>query len=770
MGFDVLQNLLVLAAAWSLCGGLGVLCFAGRMEGIEAGKRLHLYVLLGWCVAVAGSYALRLLPGAYAVSAPVVLAVAVAGLLAWKRGGPWRWTGTGGRALGVGLLAVLAGFLPYGLPSLAVPELRDVGNWGYDQRNYVLTASGLLDEGLLGTPEPGGERPAWPFGAVAADSLRQMAAWPEEPVDWKFEELQQKLGIAAAESRNFALFPRRGFSSLDAALAGVLGLDPQQAYTLSRWMLHVLLVHAGLWAAAQLGLGVPGAAAAVLLAAFWPYTSIPLLVDNRDQAGAAVALFLGAALLKMGNAPRSWRVAALLALLAGYPELFPVGLVLWIGLWRDAAGSWRSGLAGAARDWGVALAVMGPLLLPQVVGLMRQWQPGQANAVMPFPPAFAETGAVLDYLAGWKMLWPPGGWAAWAALAPSLLLAAGLAWGMRREWRTTRAGHAGSLVLLWAVGAAVLLGGRPYVAYKIGTGFWPLAVWGVLESMRQLPAAGRWRWVAGGVVALLSLPAVMLKSGLRPSGLADYSGPNLDLWEADRRGNDTLAWSRLARESRSGGRLFCGTEEKGKVRDLGFVQMLHRREGGWRPVHPEHSGLSAYPRIRPLEDEARVEVVAFQNLYNSRFQHRPEAHRVLPAAAVRDWRVFQFTSRLELDPECPAVLISWPGHGAEPAQGSLPWKPADGRISVRVVRLNHPPGVAARLAFLFTGAGGGVPVVRLSRGASGPKPLVLRPHVRGWVATAAVDQPVQWLEFQVEGSGDWQLEEALLEEPETSGR
>ena len=65
------------------------------------------------------------------------------------------------------VLLLLAGFVALNLVPLylrlAIPDMRDVGSWGYDQRNYVFTTAGLLDEGLL----PGMPHSKTPWGLFA---------------------------------------------------------------------------------------------------------------------------------------------------------------------------------------------------------------------------------------------------------------------------------------------------------------------------------------------------------------------------------------------------------------------------------------------------------------------------------------------------------------------------------------------------------------------------------------------------------------------------
>src|SRR5262245_52584058 len=214
------SNLCILALGWAIYAGTGYLLFAKSLKACPFLIRLNLYPLLGWAFLVTFAYYLRVLALPYSISGPWCLGALLLGLIIWHGG----WRGTRLRRPMPRVLLLLAGFVALNLVPLyfrlAIPDMRDVGSWGYDQRNYVFTAAGLLDEGML--PRMPNSTGPWALFAsyweYLADSLRQLASREFSKLDWFYTELQARFEWLRSASRAFALFPRRAFSALDALI------------------------------------------------------------------------------------------------------------------------------------------------------------------------------------------------------------------------------------------------------------------------------------------------------------------------------------------------------------------------------------------------------------------------------------------------------------------------------------------------------------------------------------------------------------------------
>jgi hypothetical protein len=720
IGVDALWNLGVLALAWAAYGGLGVLLFRKSLAAESPWVRSHLYVLLGWAAWVVVAYALRMVPLPFSVSGPWCLALIAAALGMANRDliplRPLRPT-----LLPLILLAVcLAGFLPYGMGRILTPGLRDVGSWGYDQRNYVLTTSGLLDEGLLAESTPPLARTHLPYLEYVRDSIHQLVTADDGLPDWHYRDLQERLGLAPSASRDYALFPRRGFSAQDALMASLLRLDPQQAYSLSVWMQHLLLVHIGLLWASLLNLSSRSTLLAVILVAYWPYSSLSMSVDNRDQANSLVLVFLLVALLRHLPSHTATSTTCLLALLAGYPELFPLYAALWVCLRRDTVAGWGESLRQSARDWGRALLIFSPLLLPQILGLARQWHPSRIKDPLDFPPTYDFQWSFLDYPVGWGLLWNPWGPAEPLKLLATLLLLTAAAWGF---WRECQAGRTG---LMWALGAMLAAGylfffrEQFYVAYKVSTVFWPVVVWAVLSvwAARPSPAPGaaRLRTILLAGIILVSIPAVWIKSGASFPGQYLYFGTNKHL-----RADAPLSITAIRKEGeliRLGELrdqvvktreqvLFLGMFNHKSVDDIGFAQMLFRKHGGFIVPAPGESGLSAHPQFIPLPAGQKLHRILFLNNIDSTRRHLPGSHLVLGRPGTFSWQTFHFTSTLRVHPAEPVILITPLAKGDFPAQlrshpdQLLPLPLDQTPLFLRVILVNHDPRQTVPMEFIF---------------------------------------------------------------------
>jgi hypothetical protein len=128
------SNLCVLALGWAIYAGTGYLLFAKSLKVCPFLIRLNLYPLLGWAFLVTFAYYLRVLTLPYSISGPWCLGALVLGLIIWRGGLP----STRLRKPLPRVLLLLAGFVALNLVPLylrlAIPDMRDVGTWGYDQR------------------------------------------------------------------------------------------------------------------------------------------------------------------------------------------------------------------------------------------------------------------------------------------------------------------------------------------------------------------------------------------------------------------------------------------------------------------------------------------------------------------------------------------------------------------------------------------------------------------------------------------------------------
>ena len=208
--------------------------------------RLNLYPLLGWAFLVTFAYYLRIL-----ARCPFNLWT----LVLWSA---CSWLNYLARTFGPStlrrplprVLLLLAGLMALSL----VPLLSPPGHSRHERcvepgvTTSVITFLRLracsMKVCFHACPT---RRVPWAFFAsyweYISDTLRQLTSREFSRLDWFYTELQERLEWLRSASRAFALFPRRAFSALDALMASVLRIDPQQAYTLSIWIHHIWLLH-----------------------------------------------------------------------------------------------------------------------------------------------------------------------------------------------------------------------------------------------------------------------------------------------------------------------------------------------------------------------------------------------------------------------------------------------------------------------------------------------------------------------------------------------
>ncbi|HEY5813964.1 MAG TPA: hypothetical protein VIT23_15080, partial [Terrimicrobiaceae bacterium] len=393
--------------AWAVYALAGYLLFNRSLRPCPILIRLNLYPLLGWAFLVTFAYYLRVLALPFAIAGPWCLGALFVLLLFWNRN---SLRPTPRRSL-VGVILVFAALFAVNLIPLyfrfVIPDLRDVGVWGYDQRNYVLTAAGLLDEGIL--PSISHSATPWglliPYWEYVKDSLHQMASLSPGHLDWSFNDLQERFETVRSSSRDFALFPRRAFSSLDALMASILRVDPQQAYTLSIWIQHVWLLHVAVIFSRLLHWKKLGLLLTVLLVVYWPNSHLAMAADNRDQANCLILVFLFLVFAKFLPTAFWPILTCICAVLVGYPELAVPALIAFYGQRFDTAASARQWMVQTVKELATCLLCLLPLLPPALLGLAYQWGKQKSTQALVFPPQYANSLAQLDYLPGWKLLW-----------------------------------------------------------------------------------------------------------------------------------------------------------------------------------------------------------------------------------------------------------------------------------------------------------------------------------------------------------------------------
>ena len=159
------SNLCVLALGWAIYAGNGISPLCQVPQGMPVLDSPESLSSLG--VGISGD--LRLLPAGSGTALfnlwTLVSGALLLGLIILRG----RLPRTRLRSPLPRVLLLLAGFVALNLVPLylrlAIPDMRDVGSWGYDQRNYVFTTAGLLDEGLL---------PRMPHSNTPMGSLRSL--------------------------------------------------------------------------------------------------------------------------------------------------------------------------------------------------------------------------------------------------------------------------------------------------------------------------------------------------------------------------------------------------------------------------------------------------------------------------------------------------------------------------------------------------------------------------------------------------------------------
>ena len=720
------SNLVVLALAWAIYAVSGYLLFRSSLKVCPFVIRLNLYPLLGWAFLVTFAYYLRLVALPFAVSGPWCLGALFVFLIFWDRDFSQRRLR---HPLPRVLLLLVALFALNLVPlyfRFAIPDMRDVGTWGYDQRNYVFTAAGLLDEGLLpavphsGTP--------WgllvPYWEYAKDSLRQMVLLGPLKLDWSFADLQEKFETVRSASRDYALFPRRAFSSLDALMASVLRIDPQQAYTLSIWMQHVWLLHVAVILSRLVHWKKLGLLLTVLLVVYWPNSHLATAVDNRDQGNCLILVFLFLIFAQRLPAAFWPLITCICAVFVGYPELAIPAVVAFYGQRYDTFASARQWLAQTGKELGTCLLCLLPLLPPALLGLMHQWGKQKSTQELVFPPQYAAPLARLDFLPGWKLLWNDLPEIRYLALFLDLLLLALAAYGFVIVFRKKQFGSLIGHAIVLACGFVFLLKGEYYPAYKVSTVLWPFFLWLLFLSLSSLTRRSesalplrRSGYAIVAVLVVASLPAVLSVAQIPYPGSYELIGHNRGLADPlpttlqgllKPRESDVNRLKEIWREvsDQDQNVLILFDVHKREPHDFGFGQLLLRNESVFLPSSFEGSNRSlcrpAYPSLRAASSHQPVDRIIFQNGVRTFTFHHARAHLFVGEFDEAAFRQMNFSADLSLRNREHILVICRPGtwdfsdtEGAKGRNFAL----KNGEITLDLYNVNAPIGKVFRLSF-----------------------------------------------------------------------
>ena len=719
------SNLIVLALAWAIYALAGYLLFHRSLKACPFLIRLNLYPLLGWAFLVTFAYYLRVLALPFAISGPWCLGALFVFLVIWNR----RFLRPALRRPLPGILLVLAALFALNLVPLyfrfAIPDMRDVGVWGYDQRNYVFTAAGLLDEGLL----PAIPHSATPWGLLVPyweyvkDSLQQMVSLSPGKLDWSFADLQERFETVRTASRDYAIFPRRAFSALDALMASILRLDPQQAYTLSIWMQHIWLLHVAVILSRLFHWKPLGLLLIVLLVVYWPNSHLAMAADNRDQANCLVLIFLF--LIFARRLPSAfWPIVTCIsAVLVGYPELAIPALVAFYAQRYDVAASAGQWITQTGKELGTCLLCLLPLLPPALLGLAYQWGKQKSTQALVFPPQYAAPLARFDYLPGWKLLWNDLPQIRYLGFVFDVLLLVLAAYGVLIVCRKKQFGSLIGHGMVLACGCAFLFKGEYYPAYKIATVLWPFFLWLLfvsLSSLIRLPESAFLPRLCGYAIAAVlivaSLPALLSTAQIPFPGSYELIGPNRAL--ADPLPTDIKSFIRprlsdinrlkeISHEVSNHNQdvLILTDVSRTSPHDYGFGQLLLRNESVFLPSSFNGSLRRycppPYPGFRPASSHQPVDRIIFLNGLRTVTFHRAQAHIFVGAFDESAFRQMNFSADLPLRRREHILVICRPGTwDFNDAQGARRnFALTDGEITLDLFNVNAPAGEVFRFSF-----------------------------------------------------------------------
>jgi hypothetical protein len=566
-----------------------------------------------------------------------------------------------------------------------------------------------------------------PYWEYCTESLRQISSLKPADLDWSYSQLQEKFETFKSASRDFALFPRRAFSALDALMASFLRIDPQQAYTLSVWIHHLWLLHIAIVFSRLLRLKTVGLITAILLIVYWPNSHLAVAADNRDQANCLILVFVLFILARLHDC-RFWpTITCLCALLVGYPELAIPALVAFYAQRYDAMPTVTMWLRQIGKELGTTLLCLWPLLPPALLGLMRQWSTGP-NRGLVFPVQYAAPWAGLDYLPGWKLLWNDLSAISYVSLVLDILIllmaAGGLIVVFRKRQIGTLIGHGAVL----AVGCLFLYRRDYYPAYKVLTILWPFFLWLLVLSLSRFSSPqfqpgfppGRYRYAPAVLLIIFSLPAILSVAQIPFPGSHQLVGANHLL--ADRLPENIKAFfqprmsdvNRLEQISRKVSKkkqkvLVIGDIPPGSPHDIGFAQLLLRKESVFFPQSSGGDGVAVwryppYPSARPASSHQPIDRVLLLNSTRTFDFHRAERHIFGGAFDEDAFRQMNFSADLQLKKREHLLMLcrSTAGSTAKTNAGNQTFLFENDELRVDIYHINAPSEEVGRLSFSIT--------------------------------------------------------------------
>jgi len=588
---NLFGNALILASAYGICLLVGLLLYRPLRADAFDPARFACYPVLGFATLLVACSYLRIPSVPFSKTAvPLAVALLLLGCgleIARIRFGRVRfWESLAHSWQKV--LFVAGTVLLFGLPltfRMCVPEMLNPGTWGYDQVNYVVTARGYVDRGML--PQTSPDSPGyldeldsfWKYQRLMAESILR-----GEPLKVPSDEFSQS--SIGSTARVLRMLPRNAGACVDAFFSVVLRIHPVQAYFLSVLLITVLLVHATLALAMSLRLPMGAVMIVVAIGVFWPTAVRPVMYDNRDQAACLVLMI---AILALARGRASWwviRAVLFAAICFVYIEIAPFAALAY-AIFAFHGQTFRTWWSAMLKEGGVTFASI-LLFLPSFASYLL-YQTSSGNTSDQLVPLRAPFG-VFENLAGtFAALLPQPGSFHMLLLGVSgfallfIILTGGIRSSLRGDWS-----FVGALVLLCALDLLFMSKGKDYAAYKLGTVSFPFALIAVGSALQPLQTNLR-RWdtitaqAARGLCYLLPaaiLCGIAMRAEFYLPDLGFHVGVNSELSQRKKftleeawsdRSNDVVSIQKLLRkvikEDRS---VIVGATRS----DIGFVQQL----------------------------------------------------------------------------------------------------------------------------------------------------------------------------------------------------
>jgi hypothetical protein len=514
----IVQNVAYIGAAFTILAALGWLWFRpggplGLPNDAKPLARVALYPVLGWMVVVIGASWLRILALPFSKSSPWLLAFLLlvpSAFWLWRlrkpdaRSNPIAFLAERCKRVWVLLVPCVLGVVL--INRLTVPQLYDVGRWGYDQVNYIHIADQYLDDGML-VIQRNGENILEPWLAA---SIRFVSNVSSGKLSKYIMDAPDNPRVSTGRAW-LGLNVRNGGAAVDGCFGTWLGLDGIQAYVLSVRMQFLLLVCCGLWIALQTSVAAAWLLLIPGIASLWPSVILPSLFDNRDQTYAFILIFIILGSSVCGGLNRQINGVALGALTFIYVEIVPIVMILWTAFRIDD----RPLLAGIRNlfvEGFVGLLVTLPFLPFNISYLIEQLRERETLRLE------APLGHLLGPLSPISGAFAGMGFSS-SQLLPVILSISAIAFlvfqvlGLARWLNSRRYLSVAAFVALAVLASSLYMRDYQYVTYKFLTVLFPVAV--LLCAAALAPSgAHRASFLWFDYQALLSPKTITLLSAL----------------------------------------------------------------------------------------------------------------------------------------------------------------------------------------------------------------------------------------------------------------